>query len=252
MLNHPTIEKLHRLRLPGMARALTAQMSTAESTALSFEERLGLLVDEECTHRDETRLKTRLRTAALRQSACLEDIDYRHPRGLDKAMLKKLAGGVWLREHLNCLVTGPTGVGKSFIACALAHQACREGRTVRYLRLPRLLSELGIARGDGRYRKLLAQLARTELIVLDDFGLSAMSDEQRRDLLEILEDRYERRSTLVTSQFPVEHWHTLIGDPTLADAILDRLVHNAYRLELKGESMRKQRKRLTDNEAATA
>jgi DNA replication protein DnaC len=252
MLNHPTIEKLHRLRLPGMARALTTQMSTADITALSFEERLGLLVDEECTQREETRLKTRLRTAALRQSACLEDIDYRHPRGLDKAMLKKLAGGAWLREHLNCLLTGPTGVGKSFIACALAHQACRDGHSVRYLRLPRLLAELGIAKGDGRYRKLLTQLARTELIVLDDFGLSAISDEQRRDLLEILEDRYERRSTLVTSQFPVEHWHQLIGDPTLADAILDRLVHNAYRLELKGESMRKQRKRLTDDEAATA
>ncbi len=250
MLNHPTIEKLHRLRLPGMAKALTAQMRTAESTALSFEERLGLLVDEECTHREERQLTTRLRTAALRQSACLEDIDYRHARGLDKAMLKKLAGGAWLREHLNGLITWPTGVGKSFIACALAHQACRDGHTVRYLRLPRLLAELGIARGDGRYRKLLAQLARTELIVLDDFGLSAMSDEQRRDLLEIFEDRYERRSTLVTSQFPLEHWHTLIGDPTLADAILDRLVHNAYRLELKGESMRKQRKRLTDHEAS--
>lgn len=250
MLNHPTIEKLHRLRLPGMAKALSAQMRTADLATLSFEERLGLLVDEECTQREERQLTTRLRTAALRQSACLEDIDYRHARGLDKAMLKKLAGGAWLREHLNGLITGPTGVGKSFIACALAHQACRDGHTVRYLRLPRLLSELGIARGDGRYRKLLAQLARTELLVLDDFGLSAMNDEQRRDLLEILEDRYERRSTLVTSQFPVEHWHQLIGDPTLADAILDRLVHNAYRLELKGESMRKQRKRLTDNEAS--
>ncbi len=249
MLNHPTIEKLHRLRLPGMAKAFSAQMTLPDIAVLSFEERLGLLVDEECTLRDQIRLTTRLRTAALRHSACLEDIDYRHPRGLDKSMMKKLAAGQWLREHLNCLITGPTGVGKSFIACALAHQACRDGRSVRYLRLQRLLSELSVARGDGRYRKLLAQLARTELLVLDDLGLAAMNDEHRRDLLEILEDRYERRSTLLTSQFPVEHWHELIGDPTLADAILDRLVHNAYRLELKGESLRKQRKHLTDNEA---
>lgn len=248
MLNHPTLDKLHHLRLPGMARAFAAQLECANSADLSFEERLGLLVDEECTLRDETRLKTRLRTAALRQTACVEDLDFRHPRGLDKAMVKKLTTGAWLREHMNCLITGPTGVGKSFLACALAHQACRDGHSVRYLRLQRLLAELTIAKGDGRYRKQLAQLARLDLIVLDDFGLATMTDEQRRDLLEILEDRYGRRSTLVTSQFPVDRWHELIADPTLADAILDRLVHNAYRVALKGESMRKRQQRLTDTE----
>ena len=248
MLTHPTLDKLHRLRLPGMARAFIAQLEQPDSTALSFEERFGLLVDEEATVRDDARLKARLRTAALRQSACIEDIDHRHPRGLDKPLLKKLSQGSWLREHLNCLITGPTGVGKSFIACALAHQACRDGYRVRYLRLPRLLAELSIAKGDGRYRKLLAQLASVDLIVLDDFGLAAFNDEQRRDLLEILEDRYQRKSTLVTSQFPVEQWHDLIGDPTLADAILDRLVHHAYRVQLKGDSLRKQPPRLTDHE----
>ena len=244
MLHHPTIEKLNTLRLPGMAKALAQQSESAEIAALSFEERLGLLLDQESTYRDSKRLTTRLRLAALRQNACLEDIDYRAPRGLDKSLMAKLATGAWLREHLNCLITGPAGVGKSFIACALAHQACREGLSVRYLRLPRLLNELTIARGDGRYRKLLAQLARTDVIVLDDFGLATWGDEQRRDLLEILEDRYQRRSTIVTSQFAVEHWHELINDPTLADAILDRLVHQAYRLALKGDSMRKRQHQL--------
>ncbi|WP_298185372.1 IS21-like element helper ATPase IstB, partial [Acidiferrobacter sp.] len=183
-----------------------------------------------------------------RQNACLEDIDYRHPRGLDKSLMAKLSGGRWLREHLNCLITGPAGVGKSFIACALAHHACRAGLSVRYLRLPRLLNDLTTARGDGRYRKVLAGLARTDLVVLDDFGLAVMGDEQRRDLLEILEDRYERRSTIVTSQFGVDHWHEWINDPTLADAILDRLVHHAYRLALTGDSMRKlKRPKETEN-----
>lgn len=248
MLTHPTVDKLHQLRLPGMARAFTTQLSQPDMEALSFEERLGLLVEEESTVRDAARLKTRLRSAALRQSACLEDIDYRHPRGLDKALVKKLASGAWLREHLNCLITGATGVGKSYVACALAHQACRAGYRVRYLRLPRLLSEIEIARGDGRYRKVLNQLVRLDLIVLDDFGLTAFTDHNRRDLLELLEDRYERRSTLVTSQFPIEQWHGLIGDTTLADAILDRLIHNAYRIPLKGDSMRKRQSRLTDSE----
>ena len=248
MLPHPTIEKLNTLRLPGMAKALAAQNDTPDIARLTFEERLGLLLDQEATYRDSKRLTTRLRLAALRQNACLEDIDYRHPRGLDKAMMTKLASGDWLRAHLNCLITGPAGVGKSFIACALAHQACREGLSVRYLRLPRLLNELTMARGDGRYRKLLASLARTHVIVLDDFGLAALGDEQRRDLLEILEDRYQRHSTIVTSQFPVEHWHEFINDPTLADAILDRLVHQAYRLALKGDSMRKHKQQLeTEN-----
>lgn len=249
MLPHPTIEKLHQLRLNGMAHALARQDESAEAHALTFEERLGLLLDCEATYRDDKRLTSRLRLAALRQNACLEDIDYRVPRGLDKSTIAKLAQGRWLKEHLNCLITGPAGVGKSFIACALAHQACRDGLSVRYLRLPRLLNDLTIARGDGRYRKLLAQLARTDLIVLDDFGVAAFSDEARRDLLEILEDRYQRRSTVITSQFGVERWHELINDPTLADAILDRLIHNAYRLALKGESMRKRKGKLETDKA---
>jgi DNA replication protein DnaC len=251
MLLHPTLDKLHALRLTGMARALEAQMTMPDIGALSFEERLGLLVDHECTERDDRRLKTRLRNAALRQAACLEDIDYRHARGLDKSLMKKLATCQWLREHHNLLLCGPTGIGKSWLACALAHQACRQGFSVRYLRLPRLLPELCVAKGDGRYRKLLAQLARTDLIVLDDLGVGALTEEQRRDLLELLEDRYGLRSTLVTSQFPVEHWHQLIGDPTLADAILDRLVHNAYRIALKGDSLRKRRKP-ADTESANS
>lgn len=239
MLHHPTLDKLHQLRLTGMAKALVHLAESTEAQALTFDERLGLLLDHEATFRDGKRLAARLKIAQLRQTACLEDIDYRHPRGLDKALLAELADGRWLKEHLNCLITGPAGVGKSYLACALAHQACREGLSVRYLRLPRLLSELGIARGDGRYRKVLAQLARTDLIVLDDFGLSTMGDEQRRDLLEIIEDRYQRRSTIVTSQFGIDHWHELINDATLADAILDRLIHHSYRLALKGDSMRK-------------
>ncbi len=239
MLHHPTIEKLTSLRLPGMAKALAVQNETPDIERLSFEERLGLLLDHEATWREDRRLASRRRAAQLRQTACLEDIASRAARGLDKSGMVKLATGSWLREHLSCLITGPAGVGKSYIACALAHQACREGLSVRYLRLPRLLNELGIARGDGRYRKLLVQLARTDLIVLDDFGLAALTEDNRRDLLEILEDRYQRRSTVVTSQYPVENWHELINDPTLADAILDRLVHQSYRLALKGESMRK-------------
>jgi len=241
MLNHPTFEKLHRLRLDGMAQAFTTQLQTPEIESLRFEERLGLLLDLESTYRDNKRLSARLKIAALRQSACVEDIDYRHPRGLDKSMMTKLITGDWLREHLNCLITGPAGVGKSFIACALAHKACRDGFSARYLRMPRLLNDLSTARGDGRYRKLLAQLARTDLIVLDDFGLEPIGEEQRRDMLELIEDRYQRHATIITSQFPVEHWHELIKDPTLADAILDRLVHNSYRLALKGESMRKRK-----------
>ncbi len=248
MLHHPTIEKLNALRLTGMAQALARQSESADIAQLTFEERLGLLLDQEATWRDGKRLTARLRLAALRQNACLEDIDYRTARGLERSVMTKLATGDWLRQRLNCLITGPAGVGKSFIACALAHQACREGFSVRYLRLPRLLNDLTVARGDGRYRKLLASLARTDVIVLDDFGLAALNEDNRRDLLEILEDRYQRHSTIVTSQFPIERWHDLINDPTLADAILDRLVHHAHRLALKGESMRKRKSQPeTDN-----
>jgi DNA replication protein DnaC len=239
MLTHPTLDKLQSLGLSGMAQALREQMSMPDIGELSFDERLGLLVDRELTARDDRRLKTRLQKAKLRQAACIEDIDYRHPRSLDKVLMLRLATCQWVREHHNLLLTGPTGIGKTWLACALGHQACREGYSVLYLRLPRLLQEMPTAKGDGRYAKVMAALAKTELIILDDWGLVQFGHESRHDVLELLEDRHGRRATMVTSQLPVEHWHEAIGDPTLADAILDRLVHNAYKLALKGDSMRK-------------
>jgi DNA replication protein DnaC len=245
MLTHPILDQLLDLKLTGMHRALGEQLQANDLGPLSFEERLGLLVDREMTERHDRRLQTRLRLARLRQHACVEDIDYRHRRGLDKRLMRQLAGGEYLDSHLNILITGPAGVGKTWIACALAHKACRDGRTARYLRLPRLMQELPIARADGRYAKLLRDYAKADLIVLDDWGLMPMNDETRRDILEILDDRHNRRSTIVTSQLPVEKWHDYIGEPTLADAILDRLVHNAYRLNLSGESMRKTTSKLT-------
>ena len=245
MLHHPTLEKLQTLRLSGMHKALTEQMNMPDIDALSFEERLGLLADREMTEREDRRLKTRLRQAKLKHNACVEDIDYRAARGLDKALILQLASCRWIHEGLNLIINGPTGVGKTWIACALAHKACQEGYTAFYLRLPRLLEELTLAHGDGRFPKLMATFAKTDLIVLDDWGLAKLNLEQRRDLLELLDDRHPHRSTIVTSQIPVDHWHEIIGDPTLADAILDRLVHNAYRIKLKGESMRKRRSKLT-------
>ena len=238
MLTHPTVDKLHPLRCAGMAKALAEQFASHEVRNLTFEERLGLLVDRELTERHSRQLTNRLRRAKLRHAACIEDIDFRQPRGLDKALVLSLADGRWVREHLNVLIIGPAGIGKSWMACALAHSAS-------YRRLPRLLGELAIARADGSYPRRLASLAKTEVLVIDDFGLAKLTAENRRDLLEIIEDRYGIRSTVVTSQLPVEKWHHAIADPTLADAILDRLVHSAYQLNLKGESMRKRHRPLT-------
>ena len=245
MLHHPTLEKLQTLRLEGMYKALTEQMAMPESETLGFEERLGLLADREITEREDRRLKTRMRQAKLKHNACVEDLDYRAPRGIDKALMLQLASCRWVRNGLNLIINGPTGVGKTWIACALAQKACREGYTALYLRLPRLFEDLSLAHGDGRFSKLMAGLAKTDLIILDDWGLAKFTAEQRRDLLELIDDRHGNRSTVVTSQVPVDHWHDVIGDPTLGDAILDRLVHNAYRINLKGESMRKHHATLT-------
>ena len=248
MLTHPTVDKLHQLRCDAMAKALAEQLGSPEIAALSFEERLGLIVDRELTERHSRQLTNRLRRARLRHRACIEDIDFRQPRGLDRDLVLSLADGRWIRDRLNVLITGPAGVGKTWIACALAHSACRNGYSASYRRLPRLLTELAIARADGRYAKLLASLAKTAVLVIDDWGMSKLSAENRRDLLEIVEDRHGLRSTIVTSQLPVAKWHAVIADPTLADAILDRLVHNAYQLNLKGESMRKTRTPLTQGD----
>jgi len=245
MLTHPTLEKLESLRLTGMLTALQEQMGMDDINDLSFEERLGLLVDREAVCRESRRMKTRLCKAKLRHDAAVEDIDFRHPRGLDKSLVMRLADCNWLKKHENLIITGPTGVGKSYLACAFAQKACRTGYSAIYLRTSRLFENLGLAKGDGRYIKLLTGFAKTDLLVLDDFGLAKLNREHQHDLLEILEDRHGLKSTLVTSQLPVEHWHEQIGDPTMADAILDRLVHCAHKIQLKGGSMRKKKANLT-------
>jgi DNA replication protein DnaC len=245
MLKHPTLDKLQHLKFTGMVAALADQMAMPDIGELGFEERLGLLVDREITERDNRRLTNRLRKARLRHQALLEDIDYQTPRGLDKSLIQSLASCQWVKEHLNVLITGPTGVGKTWLACAFAHKACREGYTAQYIRLTRILRELMIAKGDGRYPKLLANLAKVDVLILDDWGLLKLSAENRRDLLEVLEDRHGTRATIATSQLPIDEWHGVIGDPTIADAILDRLVHSAYKINLRGESMRKRKAKLT-------
>lgn len=239
MLEHPTLDKLAALKLTGMLAALKEQTSLPEYKKLSFEERLGLLVDRETLHRHNRQMALRMRRAQLRQDAAVEDIDFRHPRSLDRSVVLALANCLWIKNRRNCLITGPTGVGKTYLACALAQKACREGYSARYVRVGRLLSELATARLDGSYMTRLRALAAADLLVLDDWGVAPLSDEGRRDLLEILDDRYDRKSTLVTSQIPVDRWHEHLADPTIADAILDRLVHNAHRLALAGESMRR-------------
>lgn len=241
MLTHPTVDQLHQLGLAGMAKAFAEIEADADATRLTHPEWLGLLLEREISHRRDKRLVARLRYARLRQNATIEDVDYRAPRGLDRALFAKLAKGDWIDAHDNLILCGPTGMGKSWLAAALGHQACRDNRSVLYQRIPKLFADLALARGDGRYARLLRALAGVQLLILDDWGLQPLDAAARHDLLEILEERYARRSTIVTSQIPVDQWHELIGNPTYADAILDRLVHNAHRIDLAGDSLRRQR-----------
>ena len=247
MLNHQTMDKLTALRLEGMAQALEEQRRQADISQLDFEERFALLVERQWLWRENRALAARLHHAQLKVAASLEDIDYRHPRGLKRAQIEQLRASQWVANHHNCLITGPTGCGKTYLACALAHQACRDGHRVGYYYAPKLFRELQNAHADGSLLKLLKKLARAALLVIDDFGVAAVTGKQYRDLLEILDDRHGLGSTLITSQFPVDEWHGVINDATVADAILDRLVHNAYRLKLEGESIRKTKASLKAN-----
>ena len=248
MLQQHTLDKLHTLRLTGMAAAFEQQLAQPAAQELSFAERFALLLDQEILYRDNRRLARLLKAAKLRLNACVEDIDYRHPRGIDRSFMSTLASCQWVQRHHNLGITGPTGSGKTWLACALGNQACRQGLSVRYLRLPRLFETLRIAHGDGSYPRLMNQLAKADLIILDDWGIQKIAAAQRNDLMEIIEDRHGLRSTLIASQLPVEHWHEFIGEATLADAILDRFLHNAHRLPLRGESMRKTKADLTDRD----
>jgi DNA replication protein DnaC len=241
MLTNPTIDMLRELGLNGMATAFQELDAQSEARGLEHGEWLAILLEREATVRQQKRFEARARAAKLRHDAQIENADFRAARGLDRNLFMALAGCDWIRKHHSLLVTGPAGVGKSWLACALGHKACREDFSVAYHRVPRLFATLALARGDGRYGRILKSLAKTDLLILDDWGPEKLNDDQRRDLLEIIEDRYERRSTIVTSQVPLDRWYEIIANPTLADAILDRLVHNAYRIELTGESMRKQR-----------
>lgn len=248
MLIHPVIDKLQALRLHAMAKILKEQREQSDLDSLRFEERLGLLVDIEITDRENRRLQARLRKAKLKYDACWEDVDYQTQRGLDKSLLVTLSHCQWVQSHQNILIVGPTGTGKTFLACAFAHKSCLSGYTAKYYRLPRLLSDLHLEKGDGSYGKHMKELAKVDVLLLDDFGLKSFTDEHRHDLLELLDDRHEKRATIITSQLPIKLWHETIGNSTLADAILDRVVHNAHRLEMKGESLRKTKSKLTKEE----
>jgi DNA replication protein DnaC len=239
MLQHPTFELLHELRLPGMSVALQEQQGMPDLDELTFEDRLVLLLEREKTDRSNRRFQRLLGQARLHLDATIEDLDFRKSRGMDRSLLLRLASSDWIRQGQTVLLVGATGSGKSYLACALGHQACRHGLGVRYYRLSRLLDELRLARGDGSRARLLQRLARTHLLLLDDWGLAPLDDLARHDLLEVLDDRYGRRGTLLTSQVPIDHWHEIVGDPTFGDAILDRLLHNAHRITLKGGSMRR-------------
>lgn len=244
MLIQPTIDKFNAMGLAAMAKAFQDQMNCPDTAALSFEERLGLIVDYQMTAIENRRMQNRLKTARLRLSASIEDLDFRTGRNLERATVMSLAQNQWVKSRHNILITGPTGAGKSYLACALAQKACRDGYTTLYQRLPKLLQDIAVARLDGRYQKVIAPLTKCEVLILDDLLISPLSQDDQKELLEIIEERYDRKATIVTSQLPIKAWHDAMQDKTLADAILDRLVHNAHKLELKGESMRRKKSTL--------
>jgi len=244
MLKQPTIEKLNAMGLTAMAQAFTEQLNCPDMAALTFEERFGLLVDQQMTAIENRRMRNRLKNARLRLSASIEDLDFKSGRSLDRSTIMSLAQNQWVKSRHNILITGPTGAGKSYLACALAQKACRDGHTTLYQRLPKLLQDIAISRLDGRYNKIMAPIVKCEVLILDDLLISPLSLNDQKELLEIIEERYDRKATIVTSQLPIKAWHDAMQDKTLADAILDRLVHNAYKLELKGESMRRKKSSL--------
>ncbi len=249
MLTEQTLERLYALRLVGMAEGMKEQMKRADMEGLSFEERFAMLVDAQYLYQENKRMKRLLKSAKLKLAASLEDIDYRTPRGLDKSVMMSLGSCEWIKRRRNIIITGPTGTGKTHLACALAQKGCREGFGAFYVKCSNLYYSLAIAKADGSYAKTAAKLAKVPVLILDDFGLAALTDPERRDLLDVIDDRHETASTIVTSQLPVEHWHETIGDPTIADALLDRLVHNAHRIRLTGkDSMRKKKTTFTQEE----
>jgi DNA replication protein DnaC len=245
MLTEQTLEKLYHMKLNGMADAFKEQLQQPDINELSFQERFALLVDRQWTWREDHRMRRLLSNAKLKINGCIEDIDYKTPRALDKSLILRLANCDWIKNAQNVIITGSTGVGKTYLACALANRACRMGYSAFYIRIPRLFQDLAIARGDGSYPKIMKKLTKAKVLILDDLGLAPMTAPERRDLLEVIEDRHGIASTLISTQMPIDMWHENIRDLTIADAILDRLVHNAYKINLKGESMRKLRSNLT-------
>lgn len=239
MLKQQTLDKMQAMKMAAMAEAFEHQLAKSDYADLSFEERIGLLIDTEWTAREQRKLARRLRSAKMRYPASLENVNFKTPRGLNRQQILTLGSGSWIQDRHNLLVTGPTGIGKSFLTCAFVERACRKGFSAHYVRLPRLLHTIAVGRGDGSYSRLLTRLARLDLLAIDDWLLAPLKDPERRDLIEVIEDRSERASTLIASQLPVKDWHGVIGDPNQADAICDRLLHNAHRINLKGPSMRK-------------